>query len=100
MLSSVWQDVRFGARTLGRSPMFTGIAVLTLALGIGATTAIFSGVNGVLLRPLPYESPDQLTSVQVNSGIGGGPTWYGTSEPEFHDLGSLIESFQAVAAYS
>ncbi len=100
MLSSVWQDVRFGARTLGKSPMFTGIAVLTLALGIGATTAIFSGVNGVLLRPLPYESPDQLTYVQVNSGIAGGPTWYGTSEPEFHDLGSLVESFETVAAYS
>jgi putative ABC transport system permease protein len=59
-MESFWRDVRYGARMLGRSPAFTAVAVLTLALGIGANTAIFSVVHAVLLRSLPYEDADRL----------------------------------------
>ncbi len=59
-LETLWQDTRFGARVLGRNPGFMLVAVLTLSLGIGANTAIFSVVYGVLLRPLPYQQGGQL----------------------------------------
>ncbi|NIR43365.1 MAG: ABC transporter permease [Gemmatimonadetes bacterium] len=62
-MESIWQDVRFGVRKLARNPAFAAITVLTLALGIGANTAIFSVVYDVLLRPLPFEDPDRLVMV-------------------------------------
>jgi putative ABC transport system permease protein len=85
MFEELWQDLRFGVRMLRKSPGFTAVIVLTMALGIGATTAIFGVVDATLLRPLPYPNPEQLVSIQANfSGIGARDV--GMSQPEWQDL--------------
>ena len=96
--STMAQDARFAFRTMRRSPALTAVAVLTLALGIGANTAVFSIVNGVLLRPLPYHDPARLMYVYSSSasrGWGIGPT----SPPDFRELRDHNRTLTSLSAY-
>jgi putative ABC transport system permease protein len=81
----LWHDIRFASRLLRRSAGFSAIAVLTIALGVGATTAIFSVVDATLLHPLPYAHPEQLVRLEDDLA-GAGSTDVGMSTPEWQDL--------------
>jgi len=97
MLEIMLQDFRFASRMLRKSPGFTGVAVLTLALGIGANTAIFSVVNGVLMKPLPYRQPDRLVMIFLHGrGLDHGPM----GNADFLALGERQQAFEHVAAFS
>ena len=96
LLETYWQDVRYALRQLRRSPAFTAVAVLTLALGIGANTAIFSIVNAVLLRPLPYPDSDRLVRIFFNEpGVGLRDVRF--SKPELDDLQTRSGVFEDVS---
>jgi putative ABC transport system permease protein len=96
-MENLLQDLRLALRQLARSPGFTAVAVLTLALGIGANTAIFSAVDAVLLRPLPYPRSDRLVEVTSSAAEG---IRFGVSYPDLLDLRGLTRDFTGVAAYS
>src|SRR5215210_4555872 len=98
-MEALWRDIRYGIRTLFKRPGFTAIAVITLALGIGPTTAIFSLINGVLLDPLPYKEPDKLVMVWRNNPQQG---WreFPLSVPNFIDYRDRNQAFECVAAFT
>ncbi|MFY9733187.1 MAG: ABC transporter permease [Candidatus Acidiferrales bacterium] len=95
-MSVFWQDIRYGLRILGKNPDFAVIAVLTLALGIGANTALFSVVHGVLIKPMPYENPEQLVDVYWTTP--NDQKWP-FSFPDFLDVQRQNHSFSSIAAY-
>ena len=98
-MSTLFQDLRYGARILLKQPAFTLVAVITLALGIGANTAIFSLVNSILLRPLPFREPDRVVRLIQASPELGLDTW-GVSQADFAAYRDQNRSFESVALYN
>ena len=96
-MTNIWQDLRYGARMLLKQPSFTLIAVLTLSLGIGATTAIFSVVDAIYLRAWPAPNPEQLAVIRAQTPQGVWPT---TPYADYQDLNRQTHSFAGILAYS
>jgi putative ABC transport system permease protein len=98
-LESLWSDVRYGLRMLRKSPGFTTVAILILALGIGANSAVFSAIDAVLLRPLPFPDGDQLMRVsQYNPKIAGGSNPF-VAPVRLEDWNRMNSTFQAMTGY-
>ena len=97
MLQHLWRDARVGARVLRTNPSFTLVAIVTLALGIGANTAIFTLVNAVILRPLPFEAPDRLVMIWATDPAEGDRE-DSTSYPDFQAWRAQSRSFDSMAA--
>lgn len=95
-METILKDVRYGIRGLRKRPGFTTVAVLTLALGIGANSAIFSVLNAVLLRPLPYSDADRIVRIDETEGKGG----MGVSPPNLLDFQQQNQTFESVAGYT
>src|ERR1700679_3525313 len=102
MMNRLWQNLRYGLRLLAKSPGFTLVTVLTLAMGIGANTAIFSVVYSALLRPLPYYQPDRPITMgegRLQSKDNEAQS-QNSSNPDFLDWQKTAKSFQSLTAYS
>src|SRR6266851_3445229 len=100
-MQTLWQDFRYSLRMLAKNPGFSATAILTLALGVGANTAIFSVVNAVLLRPLPFEEPDRLVQIwhtPPQASFPGIPT-FSVSPANFLDWRSRSHAFEGMSAY-
>jgi putative ABC transport system permease protein len=96
-MGTLLQDLKYAARGLRKNPGFAAIAILTMALGIGANTAIFSVVNAVLLRPLPYPEPGRLVQIYTREREG---VRFSLSYPDYEDIRGLGQAFSGVAAYT
>src|SRR5579863_9526628 len=96
-MGTLLQDVRYGLRLLGKSRGLTIVVILTLALGVGANTALFSVVDAVLLRPLPFSQPEQLVAVKADMP-GLNLTDLGMSQPELQDLQTSSGVFEDISA--
>src|SRR5215475_120291 len=99
------QDLRFGARSLLKKPVFTLIVILTLALGVGANTAIFSVFNGIVLKPLPYKDPDRLVNVRrsdkrdMRYQPGVESNFVNISPGGFNDWRERSQTFESMTAH-
>jgi len=98
-MEGVSMDLRYAVRQLARNPVFAVVAVLTLALGIGVNSAIFSVVDGVLFRPLPFPEPDELVVLWADVTERGGPDDEWLSYANFHDVRTGAEGLEALAAW-
>src|ERR1700739_1581252 len=98
MLDNLLKDIRYGIRNLARTPGFTAVAILTLALGIGANTAIFSVVQNVLLRPLPYLQPERL--VEIANTYPPQVPKIGLSPGDYADWRRQNSSFSEMGSYA
>ena len=98
-MDTLLQDIRYGIRTLTRQPGFAATAILTLALGIGATTAIFSVVNAVVLRPMPFDDPDRVMVV-TNTNLKTGARNTTISGPDFFDWRAQNRSFEVLSYFA
>src|SRR5438094_2485722 len=99
-MGTMLQDLRFGFRMLAKNPGFTAVAVFTLALAMGANTAIFSVVNAVLLRPLPYRDPERLVRLWENDTNGNLGPDFSVSVPNFIDWRHQNRVFENMAAFA
>ena len=98
-MDSLVQDLRYAVRSLFRQPSFALTAIVTLALGIAASTAIFCVVHAVILRPLPFEEPERIVTIQNDRPQSGGRS-LSVSAPDFHDWKTQSESFEAMGYYT
>ncbi|HUA14566.1 MAG TPA: ABC transporter permease [Verrucomicrobiae bacterium] len=96
-MKAIIQDFRYGLRQLRKSPGFAAVAIITLALGVGANTAVFSVIDAVMLRPLPYSQPERLVEAQSNSRRD--PTPHAISYPDFFDWRSRNHTLERLVSY-
>src|SRR5512140_2823421 len=100
-LEHLWQDLRYGCRMLAKAPAFTGVAILSLAIGIGANCAIFSFADALLLRPLPVARPGEIFTVGSRDSIEAfGASALVSSYRDYVDVRDRSKSFDGLAAFS
>ena len=101
-LDALWSDTRFALRMLRKNPGFTAVAILTLALGIGATTAVFSVVNAILLKPLPYPNPDKIVMLWWKAPISSAQfdaDRFPWGKRDFLHFSQSSKAFQSLGAF-
>src|SRR5690349_10431118 len=97
------QEIRYALRVLAKQPLFTSIVILTFALGIGANTAVFSVLNAVVLRPLPFREPQNLVAVgeqELKSKVGPDTDFTSISYPDYVDVRDQNQVFESIAVYT